>query len=188
MKRNNNTDNAYREIEHNGSRVKILDKSLYRIKYKEHYYIVPRAQQSWGTTTLFDMNVQHADTGHYHDAKNGKLWINEEKEGCLIIECKMQESITTADCEEIKMTIFREGDGNIVMQYPLGKSYDGSYHFVDDYDCETLPEAGRYIAIVSGMQHANHIYNYNSHYMIVPFTVCKGDAPPGSSPSRSKEL
>ena len=177
MKRNDNTNNTYREIEHNDTRVKILDKTLYRIKYKQCYYIVPRAQQSWGTTTLFDMNVQHADTGHYHDAKNGKLWINEEKEGCLIIECKMQESITTAECEEVMMTIFREGDGNIVMQYPLGKSYDGSYHFVDDYDCETLPEAGRYIAIVSGMQHANHIYNYNSHYMIVPFTVCKGDAP-----------
>ena len=177
MKRNNNTDNAYREIEHNGSRVKILDKSLYRIKYKEHYYIVPRAERSWGTTTSFGIHILHTDADLYHDSQNGVLWINEEKKGNLIIECKLQDSISAADSEEIKMTIFREGDGNIVMQSNLGKDYDGSYHFINDHDCETLPDAGKYIAIVSGMQHSNHIYNYSEHYMIVPFTVCKGDVP-----------
>ena len=177
MKRNDNTDNTYRQIEHNGSRVKILDKTLYRIKYNNHLYIVPRAEKLWGTTTLFNMNIQRADTGHYHNPESGTLWIREEKEGNLIIECIMKDRISAADSEEIKMTIFREGDGNIVMQYALGKSYDDSYHFISDYDCETLPEAGRYIAIVSGMQHTNHIYNYGSYYMIVPFTVCKGEVP-----------
>ena len=85
MKRNNNTDNTYRQIEHNGSRVKILDKTLYRIKYNNHLYIVPRAEKLWGTTTLFNMNIQRADTGHYHNPESGTLWIREEKEGNLII-------------------------------------------------------------------------------------------------------
>ena len=176
MKRETSDNITYREIDHNGSRVKILDKSLYRIKYNNHHYIVPRANQSWGTALSIDLSIQHCKDGFYQDSKSSTLWFNENKMGNFIIDCKIQESINSADCEDIKMTIFREGDDNIVMQYALSKSY-GSYHFIREYDCETLPDAGKYIAIVSGMQHIHNGYNRAGHYVIIPFTVCKGEAP-----------
>ena len=37
MKRNNTTNNIYREVEHNGSRIKILDKNYIRITYNHNH-------------------------------------------------------------------------------------------------------------------------------------------------------
>lgn len=170
MKRNNINDNIYREVEYNGSRVKILDKNHIRITYNHNHYIVPRATRCIGTTSSFSITFDNELLGYYHNDNEGILWINDNRENNPVIECKMTEDISAMDCCDVVLTIFRESDNMIVMQKNLVKEYD-SYYFVKGADYEELPEAGKYVAIVSGIRHQKSRYNYNNNYMVIPFTI-----------------
>ena len=176
MKRNNTTYNIYREVEHNGSRIKILDKNYIRITHNNNHYIVPRATHSAGTISSFDITFYNETLGYYHNDSEGILWINDIRENNPIIACKSVEEIEATKCNDVTLTIFREGDDKIVMQTTLTKECD-SYYFVKEDDYETVPDAGQYIAVISGLQHQKSRYNYNRHHMVIPFSVTNRTIP-----------
>lgn len=176
MKRENLTNMIYRETEYNGSRVKILDKNYIRINHNQHNYIVPRTNDAYATIQSFGIRLDFETLGYFCNEKDGVIWIEENKEKNLIIECSTDSDISQLSCKDVTLTIFRVGNDKAIMQYSLKKEYE-KYYFVSSNDCETLPDAGKYIAIVSGLQHRYCRYNHSNHYMVIPFTVTKSDTP-----------
>lgn len=169
---NNNTTSQthYRHITHNETRIKILEKEFIRLSYKGKRYIVPRAGETIATMESFDLCEGALE--QYTSDNNPTLYIVENDKNQLSISCTFSQYVTECECENISLSIFRQGDYEPLLEKRLS-IVDDEYFFVEKNDNLTIPSVGNYIAIVSGVSHLEGRYNHQQGYAIIPFTIAE---------------
>ena len=172
MKKNelNKIYNPYREIVHNGTRIKKLNQNYTRISYQGHNYVVPQATTSCHTVCNISISLGETVIEIADDATDNTS-LHEEHTQYLGIECVTEHTIYDFDsCSDIMLTLFAKGSNEPVAIGQLHEFLD-RYLFFNENDSEITLQSGDYVAIINGMKHRNTCFNIKENYIAFTFSV-----------------
>ncbi len=168
------TNEKYRYICHNGTRIKILRKGFTNITYNGTNYFVPQAKGNLAyisnITIALGYNISNPLE---NDAYEPISCLQEDLDSNLnMVAYYDKEELDSEACQDVYISIFRLGIETPIIQQPIKKKAN-SYNLVSEDDCVTSLHSGSYIAIISGANHSNAQYNHNE-YIIYPFAISPG--------------